>query len=108
MAVSLEASKSRSNIANHRGFPRRLLDAASYFLSVADGPRVAVLGLMESANAAGESRPPKLLDRVRSAVRLRHYSPRTEEAYAGWIRRFVIFHHKRHPSEMGIRKYGSF
>jgi hypothetical protein len=44
---------------------------------------------------------PKLLDRVRSAIRLRHYSPRTEEAYVGWIRRFVIFHKKRHPTEMG-------
>ena len=56
---------------------------------------------MESVNATGEPKAQKLLDRVRSAIRLRHYSPRTEEAYVGWIRRFVIFHHKRHPTEMG-------
>jgi Phage integrase, N-terminal SAM-like domain len=51
--------------------------------------------------ASGDAQPPKLLDRVRVAIRARHYSVRTEEAYAGWIRRFVLFHNKRHPSEMG-------
>jgi hypothetical protein len=45
--------------------------------------------------------PPTLLDRIRHASRLRHYSPRTEEAYVGWIRRFIVFHGKRHPREMG-------
>ncbi len=44
---------------------------------------------------------PKLLDQVRDAIRTRHYSYRTEEAYVGWIRRFIFFHHKRHPAEMG-------
>src|SRR5438067_9206225 len=64
---------------------------------------------MEGDNdVTSEPRPPKLLDQVRSAVRLRHYSPRTEEAYAGWIRRFVIFHHKRHPSEMGDSEVRQF
>jgi integron integrase len=43
---------------------------------------------------------PKLLDQVREAIRTRHYSYRTEEAYVGWIRRFVLFHRKRHPAEM--------
>ena len=43
---------------------------------------------------------PKLLDRLRTAIRLRHYSPRTEEAYAGWVRRYVVFHQKRHPAEL--------
>jgi site-specific recombinase XerD len=61
---------------------------------------------MESATS--EPKRQKLLDRVRSAIRLRHYSPRTEEAYAGWIRRFVIFHHKRHPAEMGDVEVGQF
>ena len=42
-----------------------------------------------------------LLDRVRAAVRTRHYSIRTEDAYVGWIRRFILFHGKRHPDEMG-------
>ena len=44
---------------------------------------------------------PKLLDQVRAAIRIRHYSRRTEKAYVYWIRRFVIFHRMRHPTEMG-------
>jgi integron integrase len=44
---------------------------------------------------------PKLLDRVREAIRVRQYSRRTEEAYVGWIRRFVVFHGRRHPCELG-------
>jgi site-specific recombinase XerD len=44
---------------------------------------------------------PKLLQRVREAIRLRHLSRRTEKAYVGWIRRFIVFHGKRHPREMG-------
>lgn len=43
---------------------------------------------------------PKLLDQVRAAMRLRHYSRRTEVAYVGWIRRFVLANGKRHPAEM--------
>src|SRR5947207_8824375 len=44
---------------------------------------------------------PRLLDQLRAAIRVRHYSPRTEEAYAGWVRRFILFHGKRHPRELG-------
>jgi hypothetical protein len=40
--------------------------------------------------------PPRLLDRVRAALRTRHCSPRTEKAYVGWIRRYIFFHDKRH------------
>ncbi|MFZ0061470.1 MAG: integron integrase [Pyrinomonadaceae bacterium] len=43
---------------------------------------------------------PKLLDQVRTVARLRHFSLRTEQAYVGWIRRFILFHKKRHPAEM--------
>jgi integron integrase len=45
--------------------------------------------------------PPRLLDRVRQAIRTRHYSARTEKAYVGWIRRYIVFHGKRHPNELG-------
>jgi hypothetical protein len=43
--------------------------------------------------------PPKkkLLDQVRDAIRLKHYSYRTEETYVQWIRRYILFHNKRHP-----------
>ncbi len=43
----------------------------------------------------------RLLDRVRNEIRLRQYSIATERAYVSWIRRFILFHDKRHPSEMG-------
>ena len=44
---------------------------------------------------------PKLLDMVRERIRVKHYSLRTEDAYLHWIRRFIFFHAKRHPREMG-------
>jgi integron integrase len=44
--------------------------------------------------------PPKLLDRVRQHLRVKHYSIRTEQAYLDWIRRFILFHGKRHPNDM--------
>ncbi len=46
-------------------------------------------------------RQPRLLDRVREAIRMRHYSPRTGDAYVAWIRRFILFHGKRHPRDLG-------
>ncbi len=46
-------------------------------------------------------RQPRLLDSVRHAVRARHYSRRTEKPYVAWTRRYILFHGKRHPSEMG-------
>jgi integron integrase len=57
---------------------------------------------------AGALQPPRLLDRVRIAIRTRHYSIRTEEAYVGWIRRFIFFHGKRHPQEMGEPEINAF
>ena len=51
---------------------------------------------------------PKLLDRLREALRARHYSPRTEQAYAYWVKRFVRFHGLRHPSEMAESEVNAF
>lgn len=51
---------------------------------------------------------PKLLTRVRHAIRLRHMSPRTEEAYRHWIREYILFHHKRHPEEMAEEEVTAF
>ena len=50
---------------------------------------------------AAAARSPKLLDRVRWHLRVKHYSIRTEQVYVDWIRRFILFHRKRHPNEMG-------
>ena len=51
---------------------------------------------------------PKLIDQVRTAIRLKHYSLRTEEAYWHWIKRFILFHGKRHPDEMGEAEISAF
>jgi integrase len=51
---------------------------------------------------------PKLLDRVRWHLRVKHYSIRTEQAYVDWIRRYILFHRKRHPREMGEREITEF
>ena len=50
----------------------------------------------------------RLLDRVRAAVRARHYSRRTEDAYVAWVRRFILFHGKRHPAEMAAPEITRF
>ena len=54
------------------------------------------------------SRPPKLLDQLRAKTRLLHYSKRTEEAYVDWATRFILFHGKRHPQEMGVAEIEAF
>lgn len=51
---------------------------------------------------------PRLLDEVRGSIRRRHYSYRTEEAYVYWIRRYIFFHGKRHPKEMGEAEVTAF
>jgi len=58
-------------------------------------------------SAAGQP-PRKLLDRVRWHLRVKHYSIRTEQAYLDWIRRFILFHGKRHPDTMGEREVAAF
>jgi integron integrase len=50
----------------------------------------------------------RLLDRVRERIRVKHYSLRTEDAYLQWIRRFILFHGKRHPREMGAAEVEAF
>jgi hypothetical protein len=67
------------------------VDAISAEVAVADAVGIAI----------GNSSQPRFLDRVRREIFLRHYAIRTEESYVDWIRRFVIFSGKRHPSEMG-------
>ncbi len=51
---------------------------------------------------------PKLLDQVRQAIRTRHYSPKTEESYVHWIKRFIFFHNKRHPAEMDEKEIAQY
>ena len=51
---------------------------------------------------------PKLLDQVRDVVRLKHYSMSTERTYVGWIKRFILFHNKRHPKDMGAEEVQAY
>ncbi len=61
-------------------------------------------------NAPDATGPTKslLLDRIRDKIRLKHYSIRTETAYVDWVRRFVNFHHRRHPRELGAEHVEAF
>ena len=61
---------------------------------------------MENTDVAAAK--PRLLDQVREQIRVRHYSIRTEQAYVDWCRRFVVWHGKRHPREMGGAEVGAF
>jgi len=58
--------------------------------------------------AGADPKPKKLLDRVREVLRLKHYSIRTEEAYVAWMRRYILFHNKRHPKDMGPSEIEAF
>ncbi len=53
-------------------------------------------------------RPPRLLDQVMQALRVKHYARTTEECYAQWIKRFILFHAKRHPRNMGAAELEIF
>ena len=53
-------------------------------------------------------KPKKLLDLLRDAIRLKHYSPSTEKTYIQWAKRYILFHHKRHPTEMGVPEIDAF
>ena len=61
-----------------------------------------------SSLAVATTGAPKLLDRVRQTIRAKHYSRRTESAYVDWIRRYIVFHRKRHPSDMGASEISAF
>ncbi|MCC7042157.1 MAG: tyrosine-type recombinase/integrase [Burkholderiales bacterium] len=74
-------------------------------------PRITGLHCEWGAERPGsvEAKPPVLLlDRVRQRIRVKHYSLRTEQAYCDWVRRFVVFHGKRHPSGLGAGEVEAF
>jgi integrase len=66
------------------------------------------LNLKTSVEPLITTQKPRLLDQVRQAIRTRHYSHKTEESYVHWIRRFIFFHNKRHPAEMGEKEIAQF
>jgi len=72
---------------------------------MADDPQT---GGLAPSGVPADGRQPKLLDRVRAAVRLRHYSLRTEDCYVQWVKRFILFHGKRHPADLGAAHVEQF
>lgn len=93
----------------------------THLLALFAGEPVEVEPSLRPANTPGNREPSqepagdqpvatnlKLLDQVRQAIRMRHYSPKTEEAYVGWIKRFILFHPKRHPAEMVEKEIGQY
>lgn len=70
---------------------------------------ISSAALPDHARGAEDARAkPRLLDQVRHAIRVRHYSIRTEEAYIAWIRRYIVFHHKHHPADLGPAEISRF
>jgi integron integrase len=74
------------------------------------GPKPSpVTNATASGGGAGAiTAKPRLLDEVRERIRVKHYSRRTERAYVGWIRRFILFNDKRHPRDMGAAEVEAF
>lgn len=63
---------------------------------------------MQPENTPIQTAAPKLLDQVRDKIRVKHYSIRTETQYIHWVKRFILYHNKRHPREMGAQEVESF
>jgi len=98
-----ESALARSAV---RSYDRRNMSASRSGLivpvgTVASEPSPPITG-------AGPGSPPRFLERVGRSLRSRRYSRRTEEAYVHWIRRFILFHGKRHPEELGAPEIGAF
>src|SRR6202140_433389 len=64
--------------------------------------------LQRQLGALPRPRPPRLLDQVKQVMRLKHYALSTEQCYTQWIRRFILFHNKRHPRDMGAAELELF
>lgn len=64
--------------------------------------------MLDTNSTTQSSTPPKLLEQVRARLRVKHYSIRTERSYVDWIKRFIWFHGKRHPKDMGAPELEAF
>ena len=64
--------------------------------------------ISSAPNDTSPQKGKKLLDQYRDALRIKHYSPRTEDTYTIWVKNYIIFHGKRHPKEMGIPEIGQY
>jgi integron integrase len=92
--------------------PPRLTDAASPPPETIPTGSLVPVSVVDHAPAPVPVQPPgrqpKLLDRLGEALRARHYSPRTEQTYRHWVKRFIFFHNVRHPAEMAESEINAF
>ena len=108
--IELEGGDAALVVAEPRG-----AYSSSASLTSGAGPAGTVGGAATGGVAASSGAPsapaaakPRLLDAVRLQIRARHYSRQTEKAYVAWVRRFVLFHGKRHPRGMGAPEISAF
>jgi integron integrase len=85
--------------------PAAVIGVTSTLVSYPTAPPSSAVALELGPNPTS---PPRLLDQVRHAIRARHFSRRTEKAYVHWTKRYVLFHHKRHPTAMGAAEVTEF
>ena len=62
----------------------------------------------QSHNNTSDPKPKKLLEQVQEALRTKHYSYRTEQTYIDWIKRYILFHQKQHPKDLGVDEIRAF
>ena len=105
-AASADSFGPRRSLLSPRAFP--LSAGVTPCPPASRAARVAPATPSTFPTLAPARQQPKLLDRLREALRARHYSPRTEECYCHWVKRFIFFHHVRHPAEMGEPEVNAF
>ena len=88
--------------------PRDQRQSQARLTSSPSSPTPPPTGFDNSTVRSSEVRKPQLLDQVRQVLRFRHYSYQTEKTYVHWIKRFIFFHDKRHPREMGKAEVEQF
>jgi hypothetical protein len=90
-----------------RGMVNVHSDPSTTYALLSEGGCCGSMAAVHETSPAGPPKP-RLLDRVRQAVRARHYSRRTEKTYVAWVRGYILFHDKRHPAEMGAAEVTPF
>ncbi|WP_418268525.1 phage integrase N-terminal SAM-like domain-containing protein [Immundisolibacter cernigliae] len=97
--------------------PKGVLFCASGVPNIPSGKATARLAMVSTMAihpktfgdyTSGGVPKPKLLDEVRARIRRLHYSARTQDAYVDWVRRFVLFHGRRHPRGLGAARIETF
>ena len=85
-----------------------VMDRDIIYPQASDQSARVVIAFEPGASDPVPAQPPRLLDQLRARLRVLHYSIRTEQVYVDWARRFILFHGKRHPRDMGALEISAF